>query len=298
MFIRVNVLFSYLILISVAFSGGNNSLENDLDKAISLMQGNNYASAEDILESPKFKQSKLEFEAENLLGLIDFNLDDRSKAVKHFLKSIELNETFAEPHNNIAYIYILNENYALAKTYLSNALRIKPNYTEAQNNLKLITQLESNTVSLSSLEMFRNANKETDITKAVKLYESLVVNHPKFKEVRNNLAVYYYYNGEIDRAERMLRTLVSTYPKYAEAYNNLGYIFFAQKKYNTSIRYFLTAVKLHPTYMVALNNLGDVYYENEAFNRAEKVWRTILTLQPYNETVTKKLTMLENDLKL
>ena len=291
-FLKVLVLFSFFV--SIGFSQDVKLLEKQLDEAISFMKEKKFNKAKEVLNNSSLLSTVYEYEALNYIGLCEFNLDNMSAAEIYFKRSIEIREDFPESRNNIGYMYILNKNYSGARAELEMALKLFPEHAEAKKNLNLLSKIEKGILSIETIELFRNANSSEDIDEAIKVFESIIIEHPKFKEVRNNLAVSYFLKGDMEKAERLLRTTVKNHTKYSEAYNNLGFIFYAQEKYNTAIRYFLTALKLQPTYMVALNNLGDVYFDNDAFARAEKVWRTALELEPLNKILKDKIIMLEN----
>ena len=287
--------FLLLILISLCFSQTSvKKVEKELDSAINLIKEKKFTDAKKVLHSPTFISSVYEHEALNYLGLCEFNLNNYVEAEKYLNRSISVRSDFPESHNNIGYIYLLTKRYDLSEKHLSKAVELFPKYAEAKKNLELLSDIKSGKLSIETVELFRNANSNEDLNDAIKTFEKILIDHPRFKEVRNNLAVSYFHKGEIDKAERLLRTTIKNHSKYSEAYNNLGYIFYAQEKYNTAIRYFLTALKLQPTYMVALHNLGDVYFDNDALKRAEKVWKTALAIQPLNKTIQDKLAMLEN----
>ena len=56
-------------------------------------------------------------------------------AIKFFKKSIELNESYADPHYNLGHIYQSDDKYDEAITCYKNAIEINPKYYAAYNNL-------------------------------------------------------------------------------------------------------------------------------------------------------------------
>lgn len=66
---------------------------------------------------------------------------------------------------------------------------------------------------------------DKQIDKAKKLYESLIKDYPELPEPRNNLAMIYLANGNIDKASQLLIDALNTNPSYSTAYANLGRIY-------------------------------------------------------------------------
>jgi Flp pilus assembly protein TadD len=283
-----------LFLCSFSFFSQNVQKElGQIDNAIELIREEKFKDALKILTDSKLQKSIMTFEVQNYLGLIHFNLNNYDKAKSYFLESIKLRGDFPESLNNLGYVYLIEGREEKAKELFEHALEIQPLFSAAKKNLILLKRLKYGDLSLASLELFKGANKAKDLQEKVKVYSELLTKHPTFKEVKNNLAVSYYFLGEIKIAEYLFREIIESFPKYAEVYNNLGYLFFGQKKYNLAIRYFLTAVKLQPSYMIALDNLGDIYFELKAYDLAERVWHAAYEVEPLNKTLEYKLNMLD-----
>jgi len=71
----------------------------------------------------------------NLQGNAYADLGQTVDAIKFFKKSIELNESYADPHYNLGHIYQSDDKYDEAIACYKNAIGINPNYCAAYNNL-------------------------------------------------------------------------------------------------------------------------------------------------------------------
>jgi len=77
------------------------------------------------------------FEAHNKLGEVYTSLGKYELAVREFEQATR-NESFVEPLNNLGKVYRLQGRYDLAAEAFARAIRMKPDFREAQNNLKYV----------------------------------------------------------------------------------------------------------------------------------------------------------------
>ena len=79
------------------------------------------------------------FEAHNKLGEVYKSWGEYDLAIKEF-EQASRNPLFAEPHNNLGKIYRMQGEYDLAAEEFTEAIRIKPDFREAQNQLKYVNK--------------------------------------------------------------------------------------------------------------------------------------------------------------
>jgi hypothetical protein len=77
------------------------------------------------------------FEAHNKLGEVYKNRGQYELAIKEFQQASR-SSWFAEPHNNLGEIYRIQGRYDLAAEELTRAIKIRPDFREAQNQLKYV----------------------------------------------------------------------------------------------------------------------------------------------------------------
>jgi tetratricopeptide (TPR) repeat protein len=59
-------------------------------------------------------------------------------------KQLNSDMELAKTYNNIGYCLAMQENYEEAQHYLNKAIKISPSYTEAINNLKVVSRFINN----------------------------------------------------------------------------------------------------------------------------------------------------------
>ena len=77
------------------------------------------------------------FEAHNKLGEVYKNWGEYEPAIEEF-KQASRGASFAEPHSNLGEIYRMQGRYDLAAEAFIRAIKIKPDFREAQNQLKYV----------------------------------------------------------------------------------------------------------------------------------------------------------------
>ena len=263
--------------------------EKKLFDAVSVFSNNNPDLALQKLLSIDADNYKNAYEVYNYIGVIYFKKNDLNNAEQYFKKSINRLYDFEDSHNNLAYIYMLKSRYTLAREEFLASLRINPNYEQAQKNLELLDQIVSNKIQYSTIEMFQEAEKESDYDKKIKAYKDLLKVKPNMLELKNNLAVAYFRKGNIEKSKKLLTEVLSNNPKYYEAHNNIAYILLKEKNYDRAIPHFLTSIRIKATYTIALLNLGDLFFEKKDYTNSKKVWLKVLTVEPSNRYVEERL---------
>ena len=108
--------------------------ENGLEQAKQAMQAGHYAQALKTLES-LVKQEPNNYEAWFLFGVAQVHEQQDHQAIEAFKHVIELRPNLAEPHNNLAAVYNNLGDTQAAIRELETALKKRPNYAVAEENL-------------------------------------------------------------------------------------------------------------------------------------------------------------------
>jgi len=116
----------------------------------------------------------------------------------------------------------------------------------------------------------------------VSLWEDVVSKSPDKARPRNNLGVFYYEAGYLDKAGREFQAALKINPGYPDAHYNLGNIHLASGRIDEALREFQTAVKLKPDYADAHNNLGTLYARRGNFEEALREFQTALQIDAKN----------------
>ena len=71
----------------------------------------------------------------NIVGLINFRLNDLEKSILHFEKAINLNPNFYSAYYNLGLLFFKTENLKKSYSFLNKAIAIKQDYKLARNKL-------------------------------------------------------------------------------------------------------------------------------------------------------------------
>lgn len=153
---------------------------------------------------------------------------------------------------------------ALAEAAASyrEALRLRPNFLEALNNLGNVL-----------VDLGKHGEAETCFREVLRL-------RPNYPEAHNNLGAALRYQGKLDEAVACYYEALRLRPHYAEAYNNLGDARKQQGRFDEAIASYFEALRLRPNYAEAYNNLGNAYLLQKKLDEAEANYRQALALKP------------------
>ena len=171
-------------------------------------------------------------------------------AVDWFYKSVALggDEKFTDPGKAIE--------------YLSEAIRLKPDFMEAYNNRG---------VACKDLGQYQRAIQD---------YDTAIRLKPDHVYAYNNRGVAYAALGQHQRAIQDYDTAIRLKPDYAMAYNNRGYAYADLGQHQRAIQDYDTAIRLKPDYVNAYTKRGDACKDLGRHQRAIQDYDTAIRLKP------------------
>ncbi|HYR91862.1 MAG TPA: protein kinase [Terriglobia bacterium] len=138
-------------------------------------------------------------------------------------------------------------NFAEAKTYYENAIRLDPGFTSAKGQLgivnfeffnreegkRLLSEAIRDVDSLTDVEKygilaFHARAVENDIPKSIQFYKLLLALHPDLSTVRNNLGWFYFQLGRGKEAEAEYKEALRLDPYMMLTYNGLTMVYLFQ----------------------------------------------------------------------
>ncbi len=143
------------------------------------------------------------------------------------------------------------------------AIRLKPDYSEAHNNLAVTLQ----------------ALGRTD--EAIAAYREAVRLQPDYATAWSNLGGALQQQGNLNGAIDAHREALRIKPDYAMAYYNLGNALRAQRHTNEAIDAFRMAAKLKPDFAEAHSNLGAILHEQERLEESLAAYQEALRSRPH-----------------
>jgi tetratricopeptide (TPR) repeat protein len=180
----------------------------------------------------------------------------------------------------------------------SEAISLKPNYSEAYNdrgvayanqgNLIAAVQDYNNSIKFGNFERHipylnrGNAYKDmTDLERAEADYSRAIDISPNDANAYSNRGGIRTRLGNLEEAIKDCTNAIRLKPDFAEAYNNRGLAYEAQSNFELAINDFSYAIILNPDLALAYNNRGNVYKKLRVFDEAIKDFDKAIDLNPY-----------------
>jgi Flp pilus assembly protein TadD len=201
------------------------------------------------------------------LGERFLRADDNTRALQQFLKALELNPDDPYLHFDLAYTYGLKGVTEKAEFHYKEAIRLKPDYSDAYNNLGLI-YASTGRVDLA-IESYEKALSNV-------LYLS-----PQFAHF--NLGVAYLSLKEYHKAVEQFEEATRIIPDYAAAYVNLGRAYEGLYMDRQARQAYEKAVEFAPASPQAQISLGKLLYRTGDKRAATKAFKEVVRLAPESD---------------
>lgn len=165
---------------------------------------------------------------------------ERKEAIEHYQQALRIRPNYAEADNNLGLALMQAGRNAEAIEHFQHAVKVSPDFDEPYNNLGL---------ALS------NAGRQSE---AIDAYKVALERRPDDPIALNNLGIALATAGRPSEALEPLERAVRRKPDYAQAHNSLGIALARCGETQRAVEHFLQAVKLNPSYANAHKNLGGV----------------------------------------
>jgi tetratricopeptide (TPR) repeat protein len=190
--------------------------------------------------------------------------NDSSKALEQFLKALEIYPDDPYLHYDLALTYDMKGTLDKAEFHLEEAIRLKPDYSDAHNYLGFI--------------YFRDGKVEQAIDSYQKALENLLYMNPQ--DAQLNLGVAYLSRKEYHKAAAHLLEAIRLVPDFAAAYNNLGKAYEGLKQYRKARHAYEQAVEYNPQNADAYLNLGKLLYRSRERQQAIEAFTQVIRSAP------------------
>lgn len=164
-------------------------------------------------------------------------------------------------HNNLGEL-LLKTNREEAIAHYQAALRIKPDYPEALNNM--------------GYQLIQSGRYQD----AIEYLEHAVRVKPDFAKARNNLGIALLNSGNIPEATEQFRLALEINPKDAEAHSNYGNVLSSAGDMNEAIAHYKEAVRLRPSFVAVHYRLGEVLRQRGRLQEAIEHYQAALQYDP------------------
>lgn len=181
----------------------------------------------------------------NRKGKIDLALEDIKR------------EPTANKYLDLSLLYYRLEKFQECINAAQEALKIKPDFAEAYNNIGSAY----------------NALKEWD--KAIEAFNEALKINPEMELAKNNLVVAQTGKGQLDAIENLIKEKPSS-----DNYINLSLAYYNQGLYEKSIEACHNALKLNPNNANAYNNIAAAYCQLKQWDKAIDACTKALKIDP------------------
>ena len=191
--------------------------------------------------------------------------------------NISLRLDFAEPHYNLANIYLDLEQLERAELEYRAALKLKPNYYSAELGLGSVKnkKKEYNQAIdhfLNSITLMKQTTGKSDYPLA-----------------RLNLGEIYGKKKNYDKAILELKLALKMDPSMYLAHYNLGTAYMLKGFYDNAEISFKACLKIRPNHEPALFNLGRVYQKKKQWITSNKVFNEFLKIKGPNPNIYSEI---------
>ncbi len=164
-------------------------------------------------------------------------------SLQELLRSLEAKPDYPEAHFLAGLIYLGRASNGLAIRHFQTAIRLKPEFYSAQNNLGAA---------------YLNEGRWDD---AISVYQELVgkIRYATPGHGHNNLGWAWFKKGNYPKAESSFRLALTLNPRLCQAYNNLGQTLFEQNKLEQSEKYLARGIRRCKHYAEPHYHLGKIH---------------------------------------
>ena len=184
------------------------------------------------------------------------------EAITNYQHALRLKPTYVEAYNNLGNALRDQGKVEEAITNFQHALRLRSTHAEAHNNL---------------------GNALTDqgkIEEAITSFKNALRLKPNHAEAHNNLGNALKDKGRIDDAITCFRQALQIMPDFSAAHNNLGNALRSQWKNEEAVASYREALRLTPNNADTHNNLGVALMELGRMDEAIASFREAIRLNP------------------
>jgi tetratricopeptide (TPR) repeat protein len=197
-----------------------------------------------------------------LLGTVARQTGRNELAIDYIGQALRLKPDYIEAHNNLGNALAAQGQLIDAAASYQRALRFKPDYAEAHNNLGNIL------VDLGKLDQ------------AVASYQQAVRHNPQFGEAQCNLGLTLKTQGKLNEALACFRQAMGYHPRARAMYDNLKKALASQGNLDEAQPNLETVASAAPGDSAGNLNVGDFHLGQGRLDEAAASYRRALSLQP------------------
>jgi tetratricopeptide (TPR) repeat protein/SAM-dependent methyltransferase len=212
----------------------------------------------------------------NIAGAANAGLMQFDAAIASYKQALKIKPDYADAYNNMGNALKDKGNPEAAITSYTQALKIKPDYAEAYCNMGIVL------------------HDEGDFEAAIVSYKQALKIKPDYAEAYNNMAISQQSKGGTAAAINSYTEALKVKPDYAEAYYNMGVALQSKGDLDAAMVSYKHALKIKPDYAEAYNNMGNALKDKDDLEAAIASYTQALKIKPdYAEAYNNKGSALQ-----
>jgi len=200
--------------------------------------------------------------AHDLLGSVVMQAGAVDEAMGHFEQALRIKPDYPEALNNLGVALERSGRLPEAIAHYQQALRLKPYYADPYYNLGIALERQGRS------------------QEAMACYEQALRIKPDYAEAHNNLGNILVASGRVPEAIEHWEQALRVRPDFAGAHNNLGSALLGLGRVSEAIRQYEEALRLAPDYARAHYNLGTALDRAGRVSEAIAHYEQAVRLQP------------------
>jgi type IV pilus assembly protein PilF len=201
------------------------------------------------------------------------------EALGHLLEAEKLDPDDPELSYEIAKVYRDINEYDLSLHYFKKTLELKPDYSEAWNDLGILYS--------------KSQKWDPAIQSFQRAVDNLLYKTPDI--AYNNMGLVYYRKGEYQKAIECYMKAINTF-HYATYYTNLGLAYEAINRWDNAVDAYKDSIRIDKEYTTPYLRLGKIYYKLKMKKEARDILEQLLALDKEGpHTLEAKKILIELD---
>ena len=180
--------------------------------------------------------------------------------------NISINAGFAEPHYNLASVYLDLEQLDAAETHYQAALKINPNYYSAEFGMGSLKNMKGNYEAAVN-----------HFIKSITLMQK-ATGQPDYALARLNLGEIYAKTQRYDKAIIELNRALKTNPLMFLAHYNLGTAYMLKDEFSKAEFSLKAALKIKPNHEPTIFNLARVYQKKKQWINSNELLKEFIKI--------------------
>jgi Flp pilus assembly protein TadD/peroxiredoxin len=209
---------------------------------------------------------------------------------------------------NLGTLYLQTKDLNASRQYLAQAVKLRPGYAEAWNNLGMVAAEQGQedeaiknfreclllkpTYVTALLNLGNLLRRKGAMNEAKELLERALEAAPEDPDTNYSLGMLYARQNQLERASDYLERAVALRPDHVDALNNLGVVLVRQGRYARAREKFEACIRVTPGFDQAYLNLAGLYVTLEEKEKAREVLLALLRQQPEHKLARQALEML------